>query len=371
MKDVTKPNVSEDVGHKKYHDGEKIVGDTYPKPTIAVVQAAPVYNDRDATIKKVRRLTEDAKANGADLVVFSETFISGFPSWVHMHAPIDQLDLFKKLVENSVEIPSPAFYELQQIARDNNVFLSIGVNEKAPRQSIGVLWNTNLIFDRNGNLIARHRKLLPTWSEKLVWSFGDGSTMNVHETEIGRIGALICGENTNSLAKYALISQGEQVHISTYPPFFPTSRNPSGGQDYFDTLLVRACSMSYEGKLFTIVSSQAIDEQGYEVLAMGNKEVRDLMDKLTFAGSMIVSPSGTICSDVIKDNKEGIAYAECDISTEIPLKAMHDISGNYQRNDVFNFKINKSVLEPVYCTGESEESENRDYYPYTPGIETE
>jgi nitrilase/aliphatic nitrilase len=346
-------------------------GDTYPKPTIAVVQAAPVYNNRDASIKKVRTLTEEAKANGADLVVFSEAFISGFPSWVHLHAPIDQLDLFKKLVENSIEIPSPAFYELQQIAKDNNVFLSIGVNEKAPRQSIGVLWNTNLIFDRNGNTVARHRKLLPTWSEKLVWSFGDGSTMNVHDTEIGRIGALICGENTNSLAKYALISQGEQIHISTYPPFFPTSRNPSAGPDYFDTLFVRACSMSYEGKVFTAVSSQSIDEQGYQVLSKGNKEVRDLIDKLTYGGSMIVSPSGTICSDVLKDNKEGIVYAECDISSEIPFKAIHDVSGSYQRNDVFHFKINKSVLEPVYFIDNSDESEQRNYYPYTPGIESE
>lgn len=371
MKDVDEPNVQEDVSFKENYESEKIASDIYPKPTIAVVQAAPVYNNRDATIKKVRRLTKEAKANGADLVVFSETFISGFPSWVHMHAPIDQLELFKKLVQNSIEIPSPAFCELQQIAKDNNIFLSIGVNEKAPKQSIGVLWNTNLIFDRNGNMIARHRKLLPTWSEKLVWSFGDGATMNVHDTEIGRIGALICGENTNSLAKYALISQGEQIHISTYPPFFPTSRNPTVGQDYFDTLLVRACSMSYEGKVFTIVSSQAIDDQGYEVLAMGKKDVRDLMDKLTFAGSMIVNPSGIVCSDIIKDNKEGIVYAECDISTEIPCKAMHDVSGNYQRNDVFNFTINKTALEPVYVTGDSDSKESREYYPFTPGTETE
>jgi nitrilase len=101
-----------------------------------------------------------------------------------MHAPIDQLELFKKLVTNSVEIPGPAFFELQQIARDNNIFLSIGVNEKAPKQSIGVLWNTNLIFDRDG--------------------------INVHGTEIGRMGTLICGENTNSLAKSVL----EPVHFT-------------------------------------------------------------------------------------------------------------------------------------------------------------
>lgn len=355
----------------KKHSKLQKNGDAYPSPTVAVVQAAPVYNNRYATVEKVRHLTEEVAANGADLVVFSEAFISGFPSWVHMHAPIDQLGLFKKMVEHAIEIPSPTFYALQQIARENSVFLSIGINEKAPSQSVGVLWNTNVIFDRNGNMIARHRKLLPTWSEKLVWSFGDGSTLNVHDTEIGRIGALICGENTNSLAKYALIAQGEQIHISTYPPFFPASRTPSHGQSYLDTLIVRASSMSYEGKLFTIVSSQAIDEQGYEVLAMGNKDIRELMDTLTFGGSMVVGPSGAICSEVLKDNKEGIVYAECDISSEIPLKAMHDVSGNYQRNDIFNFTINKAPLTPVHFSGHAELSPNSEYYPYTPAVDEE
>lgn len=337
--------------------------DMYPSPAIAAIQAAPVYLERDAGLKKVRKLTKEAKKNGADLVVFSEAFIPGFPSWVHMHAPMDQHDLFRRTVENAIEIPSPAFYELQRIARDNRVFLSIGISEKAPRQSIGVLWNTNLIFDRDGNMIARHRKLLPTWSEKLIWSFGDGSSLNVHDTEIGRLGALICGENTNSLAKYALISQGEQIHISTYPACFPTSRNPSGGQAYFDTLAVRACAMSYEGKVFTVVSSQALDEQGYEVLSMGRREIRDLLDNLTYGGSMIVSPSGAFCSDVIKDNKEGIVYATCDIASEIPFKGMHDISGNYQRNDIFHFKINKAVLSPVHYMNDMS-SLGGEYYPF-------
>ncbi|MDR1856885.1 MAG: carbon-nitrogen hydrolase family protein [Desulfovibrio sp.] len=343
--------------------------DTYPSPIIAAVQAAPVYFDRNACLKKVRKFTEEAKANGADMAIFSETFIPGFPSWVHMHAPMDQHVWFQRMIESAIEVPSPAFRELQQIARDNEIFLSIGVSEKAPTESLGVMWNTNLIFDRIGNMIARHRKLLPTWSEKLIWSFGDGSSLNVHDTEIGRLGVLICGENTNSLAKYALISQGEQIHISTYPACFPTSRNPEGGQDYLDTLMVRACSMSYEGKVFTAVSSQALDEQGYEVLSMGNKEIRDLLDKLTYAGSMIVSPSGTVCSEIIRDNKEGIAYAKCDISAQIPLKAMHDISGNYQRSDVFKFQINKAILSPVHITGIETIAENRDWLPYNGEVE--
>ena len=105
-------------------------GDRYPKPTIAAVQAAPVYLDREACIEKVRKLTAKAAGNGADLVVFSESFIPGFPTWVHLHAPLDQQELFGQLVVNAIEIPSPAFFALQQIARDHRVFLSVGVTRQ-------------------------------------------------------------------------------------------------------------------------------------------------------------------------------------------------------------------------------------------------
>lgn len=336
----------------------------YPRPIVAAVQAAPAYFDVNKCISRLRHYTTRAKESGASLVVFSESFISGFPSWVHMLAPLDQHDLFKKFAQNSIEIPGPAFQQLQEIARDNQVFLSVGVTEKAPKQSLGVLWNTNLIFDPDGNLIARHRKLLPTWSEKLIWSFGDGSTLNVHDTEIGRIGALICGENTNSLAKYALISQGEQIHISTYPACFPSSRNLSKAQDYSDTLMVRACSMSYEGKVFTVVSSQALDAEGYEILSDGRKDLRDLLDKLTFGASFIVSPSGVVISDIIKNNQEGIAFAECDLSEIVTAKSIHDIAGNYQRNDIFKFEINKTVLNPVSIRGDNSTEQGEEFYPY-------
>lgn len=129
--------------------------------------------------------------------------------------------------------------------------------------------------------------------------------------------------------------------------------------------------MSYEGKVFTVVSSQALDEQGFEVLSMGDKDIRELLDKLTYGGSMIVAPSGAYCSDVIKDNKEGIVYAECDLSAEIPLKGIHDISGNYQRCDVYHFGINKEILEPAHIINTPEPEHSRDSYPYVTEEERE
>lgn len=321
--------------------------DAMPKPTIAAVQAAPIYFDVEAGIRKVETATREAKSNGADLVVFSESFIPGFPTWVHLLAPIDQHELFIKMARSSIEVPSAEFYQLSDIAKDNRTFLSVGITERAPKQSLGVLWNTNLIFNREGELISHHRKLMPNWSEKLMWSFGDGSSINVIDTEIGRIGTLICGENTNPLAKYSLISQGEQIHISTYPACFPTTRDTEAMQDYFDTILVRACSMAYEGKVFTVVSSQALDEKGFEVLSNGSSELRSYLDRLTFGGSMIVAPSGLIISDIIRDNKEGIAYAECDLAKIIAFKNVHDVAGSYQRTDVFQFVIDKTARGSV------------------------
>ena len=185
------------------------IGDTLPKLRAAAVQAAPVFLNRDATVQKVARLTKEAKDNGADLVVFPESFIPTFPLWCLFLPPVDQHPFYKRLFENAVTVPGPAFHELQKIARDNSIFLSVGICEKST-SNFGTMWNTTLLFDREGNMIGHHRKLLPTWGEKLVWSFGDGSSLNIHDTEIGRIGSLICGENSNTLARYALVAQGEQ-----------------------------------------------------------------------------------------------------------------------------------------------------------------
>ena len=233
------------------------VGDKLPKLRAAAVQTAPVFLDREATIDKIAVKVKEAKDNGADLVVFPESFIPTFPVWCLFMPPVDQHPFYKRLFENSVAVPSPSFYRLQRIARENKVFLSVGICEKSTK-NFGTMWNSNLLFDREGNLIGHHRKLLPTWGEKLVWSFGDGSTLNVHDTEIGRIGALICGENSNTLARYSMVAQGEQVHISIYPPCWPTARAKS---NYYDCLRVRTCAHAFEAKVFNICCSASIEDR--------------------------------------------------------------------------------------------------------------
>ena len=334
------------------------VGDTLPKLRAAAVQTAPVFLDREATIDKIAAKVREAKAGGADLVVFPESFIPTFPLWCLFLPPVDQHPFYKRLFENAVSVPGPAFYRLQRIARENGVFLSVGVCEKSTR-NFGTMWNTNLLFDRQGNLIGHHRKLLPTWGEKLVWSFGDGSSLNVHDTEIGRIGALICGENSNTLARYALVAQGEQLHISIYPPCWPTGRARA---DYFDCLRVRACAHAFEAKVFNICCSASLDEDAIEQMSCGDAELNAWLHDQGWATTMIVGPNGAPISEVLRDNAEGIVYADIDLAKEITMKGIHDIAGAYQRFDVFQLHVNKAHRQPAYFHNDAH-GEN-EFIPY-------
>ena len=291
-------------------------GDKYPKFRAAAVQAAPVFLNREATIDKVETLLTEATANGEKLVVFPESFIPCFPVWCLVHAPIDQHPLFTRLYENALDVKSDAFRKLTSLAKKYNAFLSIGVTEKSD-YSMGAMWNTNLLFDSNGNLVGKHRKIMPTWAEKLVHNFGDGSSLIVHETEIGKLGVLICGENTNTLARYSMVAQGEQVHISTYPPCWPTMRKStiSGGFNMKDVIHVRAASHAFEGKVFNIASSGVLDEDAINQVAGDNETLREFLKNACLAATMIVGPDGEYASEPLV-GEEGIVYADIDINRE-------------------------------------------------------
>jgi predicted amidohydrolase len=223
-------------------------------------------------------------------VVFGESFIPAFPLWDMLYAPVDQHAFYRRLFENAVEIPGPQVEQLGAIARRHGVVLSVGVTEKGPI-SMGAMWNTNLIFGTDGRLLNRHRKLVPTWAEKLTWSNGDASHLRVERTAVGRLGTLICGENTNTLARFALLAQGEQVHIATYPPAWPT-RRPGANMAYnlTDAIRIRSAAHAFEGKVFNIVSSCALDERTIDEVSQGNSDVRSILNSAPPSASMILGP---------------------------------------------------------------------------------
>ena len=321
-------------------------GDTYPKFRAVAVQAAPVFLDRDATIEKTEQLVEEAAARGADLVVFSESFIPAFPVWSLIYPPIDQHDFIRRLFDNAIIVTSPHSDKLAQIARSNEVFLSVGVTEKG-NVSMGAMWNTNLLFDRQGKLINRHRKLVPTWAEKLAWANGDASQMSVADTEIGRLGTLVCGENTNTLSRFALLAQGEQVHISTYPPAWPFQRPESeDAYDLTEAIRLRAAAHSFEGKVFNVVSSGLLDEDALNQLARGDSDRESILRNVPPSVSLIVGPTGSVIGEPLV-GAEGIVEAEIDIGKSVIPKQAHDIVGYYNRFDIFQLRMNKRPQLPI------------------------
>lgn len=229
------------------------MGDNYPKFKAAAVQASPVFLDRKATIEKACKLIMEAAKNGAKLVALPETFVPGYPYWIWLDIPHANFHFFKKLFEEAVAVPSSSTEELCQGAKEADAYVVIGVNEKLSTQ-MGTLWNTNLLIDNKGKIIGKHRKIVPTFAEKMVWSRGDGSGLRVWETELGRIGTLACGNNTHNLYKYALIAQGEQVHVANYPAFHQSEKI-----DMPLWIRIRSGAHSLEGKLFTITSSNTIN----------------------------------------------------------------------------------------------------------------
>ena len=330
------------------HQEGIIPGDTFPKFRAAAVQAAPVFLDRDATIDKIDSLVQKAAGAGAELVVFGESFVPAFPVWNLIYAPMDQQPFFRRLFENAVEVPGTHTQRLSDIAKRHRVILSVGVTEKGSI-SMGAMWNTNLLFDRDGALLNRHRKLVPTWAEKLTWANGDAAYLRPAETHLGRIGTLICGENTNTLARFALLAQGEQVHIATYPPSWPFQRPGSGSRTYNlgDAIRIRAAAHAFEGKVFNVVSSCVLDEDAFDQLSQGDASMKALLKATPPPVSMIVGPDGELlCDPLVGD--EGMVVADIDIARSIEQKMIHDIVGSYNRFDIFHLEIDRTPSRPVW-----------------------
>ena len=319
-------------------------GDIYPTLRVAAVQAAPVFLDRESTLDKVDVLVKSAAAKGADLIVFGELFLAGYPIWALVLRPVDLHPFFERQFQNAIEVPGSECTRLSAIAAKYGVMLSIGVNEKS-LVSMGTMWNTNLIFDRTGTLINHRRKLVGTYTERLVYAPGDAAELAPVEFDGARVGALICGENTNTLARFSLLAQGENIHIATYPPcgvFERTAKN----FDITDAIRIRAAAHSFEGKVFTVAASTLPDEDAIAQVSDGDAEARDLLNAAPPSASMIVGPHGELLAGPLI-GEEGIIVADMDLNDCIAPKLMHDIVGAYNRFDIFELNVRQHRLNPI------------------------
>lgn len=312
-----------------------------PKSRVAAVQAAPVFLNLDATTDKACALIAQAAGNGAELVAFPEVFLPGYPYWNWLLNPIEGSAWFERLWHASVDLNGPQVERICKTARENNCIVVIGVNERDPKK-VGTIYNTNVIIGDDGTVLGRHRKLVPTWAEKLTWTGGDGSSLNVYPTKVGPLGTLACGENTNTLARFALLSEGELVHVANYIalPVAPAD------YDMAQAIRIRAAAHSFEGKLFTLVSCSAVSEEIIEAISQGDPKKRELMSRKNSAFTGIIDPSGNVIGEPLID-EEGIAYADIDLGKCVAPKQMHDIIGGYNRFDIFDLKVDRSPREPV------------------------
>ena len=311
----------------------------YPRFTAAAVQAAPVWMDTAATVNKACGLIREAAANGARLVAFPEVYVPAYPYWNWLMTPFEGSRFFRELYKQSILVPGEETQRLCDAARAHRCYVVIGVNERSPI-SMGTIFNTNLVIGSDGQLLGVHRKLVPTFAEKLTWGYGDGSSIRPYDTELGRIGTLACGENTNTLARFALLAQGEQVHVANYPGFPFTSR-----YSMIEAIRIRAASHAFEGKVFVVVSSSVVTAEIVKSVCTTDVQRRQ-MEERPASISVIYGPDGQpVCEPLI--DKEGIVYGEIEIEREIELKQFHDIVGHYNRFDVFSLRLNRRQIQPL------------------------
>lgn len=332
----------------------------HPSFKVAVAHVAPVFLDTERTVDKVCSLISEAAKAGAKLIVFPETFIPAFPIWTAIAAPILTHDLFKALAACAIEVGGSELGRIRETARRHGIIVSVGFNE-GTRASVGCIWNSNALIGDDGSLLNHHRKLVPTYYEKLVWANGDAGGVRVVDSPIGRVGMLICGENTNPLARYTLMAQGEQLHISTYPPVWPTRpAGEPGGYDLEQAIRIRAGAHAFEAKVFNVVASACVDETMRRQLerVLGSS-VLATIDNTPQAVSMVIGPAGLPVSEVVS-GEERLLYAEIDLSQCVEPKQFHDVVGYYNRFDIFKLQVDRSVNRPVYFLNEQDGNGRRD-----------
>lgn len=308
------------------------------KVKVAVIQAAPVLFDCQATTAKACRLTIEAAAKGAHLVLLPEAFIPAYPRGLSFGTVVGNRTqegrrLWECYWSNAVEVSGPITEAVGAACREAGVYLAIGVVERDSQFSGGTLYCTLLYFGPDGQLLGKHRKLKPTAAERLIWGEGDGSTLTVIPTEFGKVGGLICWENYMPLARMAMYGKGVEIYLA------PTADARDSWQA---TLRHIAC----EGRCFVLGCNQFVTRSMYPAALLEGEDLSGFPEILCRGGSVIVSPLGDVLAGPLYD-EEGMLFAELDM-TEIPRSRFDfDVTGHYARPDVFQLTVKEQAVAPV------------------------
>lgn len=308
---------------------------------LAIVQVPPVLLDREQTLRRAIEYVEEAASAGAGLVVFPEAFLPGYPAWIWRLRPGSDWDLSERLhthlLEQAVDLQRGDLQPLCDAARRHQVTVLCGLDERESALSRATLYNTYVVIGPDGAILNRHRKLMPTNPERMVWGFGDATGLNVIDTPSGRIGTLICWENFMPLARYALYAQGIEIYVA------PTY---DSGDDWIDSLrhIAREAGCWVIGSGNLLRGSDMVTD-AVEITAL----YPDPEEWVNRGDSVVIAPGGELIAGPLR-NEQGLLFAEIDPAKVGAARRTLDVVGHYARPDIFQLQVDRQPQSPVVFT---------------------
>ncbi len=306
---------------------------------VAAVQAAPVIMDLDACLEKAGKLVADAKSEGCDVIAFGEAWFPGYPFQIWLGAPAWFLQYTVPYMDNSIEVGSPAFETLCGIARKNRIMISAGFSERDG----GSLYLSQVLIDKDGDVLTMRRKLKPTHVERAIFGEGYGQDLEVTETSIGNVGQLCCWEHLQPLSRYSLYSQNEQVHFAAWPSFVVYRDNAFALGIEVNMAVTRTYAV--EGQCFVVAATSVMDQETLDFFKVGTEMPPFL--NLGGGSSMIFGPDGRELAEYLPETEEGLVIAELDMDAIKMAKAIADPAGHYSKPESTRLLLNKTPMKPV------------------------
>ncbi len=308
---------------------------------VAIVQRPPVLLDGPATLTAAVEYLHSAADEGAQLIVFPEAYVPGYPVWIWRLRPEADFALtsaiYAQLLDNAVDLVADGLRSLRESAAQRGVVVVCGIHEREGAFSRATIYNTVVTIGSDGEIRNRHRKLMPTNPERMVWGQGDASGLRVIDTSAGRLGALICWENYMPLARYALYAEGVEVYLA------PT-------WDEGDTWIATMRHIAAEGRCWVVGAGCSLRVSDIPAGFPGRKQLfPDESEWLNPGGSVIVAPGGDIVSGPLHE-EHGVLIADLDLARVPSAHRTLDVAGHYSRTDIFQLVVNRKASDPITFT---------------------